>query len=112
MFLYPVAHNNRPLCVRVMCGMESPGGLHENHTRRRCKEVRSRGRSGERASLLLSKQGFSGPGDIRVSVSGQINDSRYVVKIDLDAAKVVAQVLGHPPQLDISNCMPVTWEFD
>ena len=60
---------------------------------------------------LLSKQGFSGPGHIRVSVSDQITDLRYVVRIDLDAARVIAQVLGTPPQLS-TNRSPVTWEFD
>jgi hypothetical protein len=66
---------------------------------------------GDALHYLLSTRDFAGAGHIRVSVSDTAGDPRYVVKIDLDAARVIAEVLGTPSQLKFDST-PVTWEFD
>jgi len=60
---------------------------------------------------LLSTQNFTGPGNIRVSVSRDTTPLTYVVVIDADAARVIAESL--PSKLDLKvEPDPVMWVFD
>ena len=57
---------------------------------------------------ILSRHRFSGRGRIHVSASEGVDEPYYVVVIDLDAARVVAQFLDNPWYLRI-NSDPVIW---
>ena len=60
---------------------------------------------------LLSRQNFTGPGHIRVSVSRDTTPPTYVAVIDADAARVIAQSLPSALNLQVEPD-PVMWAFD
>jgi hypothetical protein len=60
---------------------------------------------------LLSRQNFTGPGHIRVSVSRDTTPPTYVAVIDSDAARVIAEFLPSALNLQVEPD-PVMWAFD
>ncbi len=60
---------------------------------------------------LLSRQNFTGPGNICVSVSRDTTPLTYVVVIDADAARVIAASLPSALNLLVEPD-PVMWAFD
>ena len=60
---------------------------------------------------LPSRQNFTGPGHIRVSVSRDTTPLTYVVAIDADAARVITECLPSALNLQVEPD-PVMWALD
>jgi hypothetical protein len=60
---------------------------------------------------ILSRNRFSGPGHIHVSPPDQSSSLKYVISIDLDAARIVARYFSHPSDMSVDRD-PVTWVIE